>query len=475
MLLVNPGEAGVPFERIPPLGLAYIAASVEAAGLSVRIADLDVQDVDFDELLTRHQPRVVGVSGTTHTRHASFELARRAKRHSPDIITVYGGVHATFTSHETLAHVPDIDIVVRGEGELTMPELVAAAREGAVVLRGVAGVSFRERGDVVDNPDRPRIGDLDALGAPALHLLDMKKYHMPMAFLDVDGIAFISSRGCTARCVFCSASAMYGHQVTCHSPGYVVDSVSRLMDDYGYRGIRFFDSTFTLHRRHVEGICDEIVRRGLRFPWECEVRVGSVDLPLLQKMRAAGCYYVDFGVESASQRVLDHMRKAIRVEAAQQLLDWCEESGLKTKVFFSFGHIGETPSDVDATFRFIDRNRNRISTLACGAGVRIYPGTYLEEYARANGLIPAGFSWTGDFRDSRLADLSQDPTVPLLLQPALGLTELSSIRLRIVGEKLKGRRGAIRAVTRLASPGSWRKLWAAAKLLAKRTGRRRQR
>jgi len=468
LLLVNPGETGVPFERIPPLGLAYIAARVEAAGLSVKIADLDVQDVRFEDLLGQFQPRIVGISGTTHTRHASFGLARRAKHHNPEIVTVYGGVHATFTARETLAHVSEIDVVVRGEGEMTMPELASTTHGGAAALRRVAGVSFRDGGEIVENPGRPGTNDLDAIGAPALHLLPMDCYHMPMAFLGSDGIAFVSSRGCTARCVFCSASAMYDHHVSCHTPAYVVDSVTRLMSDYGYEGIRFFDSTFTLHRDHVEGICDEIDRRGLRFPWECEVRVGSVDRPLLEKMRAAGCYYVDFGVESGSQRVLDIMRKAIRVEAAQQLLDWCGEIGLRTKVFFSFGHIGETMADAEATFRFIDRNRARISTLACGAGIRIYPGTYLEDYARRNGLMPDGFSWTGDYRDSRLNDLSQDPTVPLLLQPGFGLTELSAIRLRIIGEKLKGWRGAVKAVSRIARPGSWKKLVAAGRLIVKR-------
>ncbi len=177
------------------------------------------------------------------------------------------------------------------------------------------------------------------------------------------------------------------------------------------------------------------------FPWECEIRVGTVDKELLIKMKEAGCYYVDFGIESASQKVLDLMRKGFKIEAGQELLDWCFEIGLKTKVFFSFGHIGETMADAEETFKFIEKNRSKISTLACGAGIRIYPGTYLETYARENGLLPTDFSWSAEYDDRYLGYLSQDRSVPLLIQPQLGYKELADIRLRIVGERFKGWKG----------------------------------
>jgi anaerobic magnesium-protoporphyrin IX monomethyl ester cyclase len=468
ILLVNPREKGTPFERIPPLGLAYIAARVEQAGFSVQIADLEIEDRAFETYLTEYEPRVVGISGTTHTRYQSFDIARKTRQFSQDTVTVYGGVHASFTGRDTLANVGEVDIVVRGEGEESTLQILQALKSGRSDLAKVAGITFRLDGNIVETGPPVRIMDIDVLPAPAWHLLDMKRYALRMEFLNRKGVAFISSRGCTNRCTFCSASAMYGHDVTCHSPRYVVDQVEHLMNSYGYEGIRFFDSTLTLQRPHVEGICDEIRHRGLSFPWECEIRVGSVDLALLRKMRDDGCYYVDFGVESASQHVLDTMHKGFRLEKAQELLDWCADLGLRTKVFFSIGHIGETMADVEQTFRFIAQNRAKISTLACGAGVRIYPGTYLETYARHNALLPADFSWSRVYTDPRMVDLSQDPTIPLLLQPQLGYKELSAIRLRVIGQRFKGWVGLKALLAKTVRTASWRKFLAAARLYIKR-------
>ena len=473
VLLVNPKQSGDPFERIPPLGLAYIAARLEQDGLSVRIADFEVEEGTLEDRLSGHSPRLVGISGTTHTRHESFGLVRRVKRFNPGITTVYGGVHATFTGPDTLRNVPEVDIVVRGEGEETMSDLVRACKAGSPDLARVPGITWRRNGEAVENPPRARVFDLDVLGSPAWHRLSMDRYALRLEFTDRRGVALVSSRGCPAKCVFCSASAMFGHRVSWHSPGYVASQVELLTKDYGYQGIRFFDSTFTIRRSHVEGVCDEIERRGLSFPWECEVRVGTVDRPLLERMQRAGCYYVDFGIESGSQRVLDRMGKGFLLPAGQELLDLCAALGVRTKVFFSLGHIGETMADVEDTFRFIDRNRSKISTMACGAGVRIYPGTYLEEYALANGLLPPGFSWSGRYSDSRLVELSQDPGVPLLVQPQLGYVELSRIRLRIIGQRFRGWRGAARLVQKLFRRSSYKRLGDALRLVGHRLfGRR---
>ncbi len=468
LLLVNPKERGTPFELIPPLGLAYIAAHARAGGFSVKLLDYEVEQQPLEKHLAELQPRVVGISGTTHTRYQSFDIARRVKCFSSEIRTVFGGVHASFTGRDTLAHVPDIDIVVRGEGEESMTVILRTLRTGPAELTRVPGLLFRQNRGIVETGPPVRIQHLDSLPGPAWDLLAMNRYALRMEFLNKRGIAFISSRGCTMQCTFCSASAMYGHDVTCHSAGYVLDQVQLLMDKYGYEGIRFFDSTITLRRPHIEGICAEIERRGLSFPWECEIRVGTVDLPLLERMQRAGCYYVDFGIESASQRVLDAMCKGFRLERAEELLGWCADLGLKTKVFFSMGHIAETMADVEQTFRFVEKHRKRISTLACGAGVRIYPGTHLETYAREHGLLPAGFSWSEEYSDPRLVDLSQDPSIPLLLQPELGVDELSAIRLRIIRQRFGGWAGVKTLLGKLFQRASWRKFGAAVRLYLRR-------
>lgn len=442
---------------MPPLGLAYLGAALERSGYSVRILDQEVtRNRSLTHYLAQWRPACVGISGTTHTRFESFALAGEVKRFDPGILVVYGGVHATFAARHTLEHNETIDIVVRGEGEETLVRVMSARRDRAA-FTDIPGISYRHGNDTKETPDAPRI-DLDTLAPPAYHLLDMDQYALKMGFVNKRGISVITSRGCLARCAFCSASRMYGHALTVRSPRAVVDDISLLIDRYGYEGIKVFDSTFTMKRSHVAGVCNEIMRRGLRFPWECEIRVGTVDRSLLEMMKSAGCYYVDVGIESGSQGILDRMHKGITVDQARTTLQLCHDAGLKVKAFFSIGHIGETMADAEETLAFIDEQRRNIDLIAAGVGVRLYPGTEVEDYARQNGLLPDGFSWSAPYRDRRLERLLQTPTVPILVQPGLAWDELESIGDRIYADRFRGIDGLWRGMSKLARWSSLKKL-----------------
>jgi anaerobic magnesium-protoporphyrin IX monomethyl ester cyclase len=440
VLLVNPKEEGAFFERMPPLGLAYIAGMLQSRGYSTRIVDFEVEKHPLPYWLDLFQPRHLGISGTSHTRFESFRLAREAKVYASEIVTIYGGVHATFTGVNTLRRIADIDYVVCGEGENTIVALLDKLGANQEPIQ-VCGICYRRGEDIVQTPPATRVIPLDGIPKPAYQLMNMEQYSVKMDFLGRRAISLLTSRGCYAKCSFCSASRMFGHEVTTHSASRMLDDVEFLFSNYGYDGLKIFDSTFTMKKEHVYQFCDEIANRKLNFPWECEIRIGTVDRRMLEKMRDAGCYYVNFGIESASQRVLDLMRKAIRVEQAVELLDLCRSVGLLTKVFFSFGHIGETMDDVARTFEFIDRHAGCISTLASGAGVRVYPGTYLEEYAFKNSLLPHDFEWSLPYDDPRLDNIMQTRSIPVLVQPQLGYDELESIALRIYSRKFRGLKG----------------------------------
>ena len=457
VLLVNPRETGGFFERMPPLGLAYIAANLEKHGHSVRVVDFDVDNTPLTKWLEKLQPQFLGISGTTHTRFESFRLAQEAKEYNREIITIYGGVHATFTSVDTLQTVRAIDFVVRGEGEQTMVSLINAARHRHP-LATVPGIAYRDGDEVRETEPAERIQDLDSLPKPAFHLLNMEEYALNMEFVNKKGISLITSRGCQARCVFCSASRMFDYRVTTHSAARVLDELEFLLDTYGFQGVKIFDSTFTMKRDHVSAFCAEVMRRQRAFPWECEIRVGTVDEPLLTQMRDAGCYYVNFGIESASEKVLNTMGKGFTVKQAHALIELCKKVGVKTKIFFSYGHIGETMDDVQQTFDFIARHENNITTVASGAGIRIYPGTYLEEYARMHGLLPANFRWSLPYDEPRLAGILQARSVPLLIQPQLGYAELEEIALRIYSKRFAGWTGIRRGMRKVTDPEKLKKL-----------------
>jgi anaerobic magnesium-protoporphyrin IX monomethyl ester cyclase len=454
------------FEKMPPLGMLWIAGELRKAGHGVMFYDQQVDERPLEAVVPGLRPRLVLVGGTTHSRFASFALARAVKHLAPEATVVYGGPHAAFTAHDTLAHVPEVDIIVHGEGEATSLELADWALRGEgrwEDLPRIRGISYRDGGAIVRTPARPPIADLDALGAPARDLVPMDRYAMQMDYLQKPGTSIISARGCPILCSFCSASAMFGLTYRPRTPARVVDEIEELLAHTGAEGIKIFDSTFTLSRRHTEGFCDEVTRRGLRFPWECEIRVGSVDKELLAKMQAAGCYYVDIGVESGSQRVLDEcVRKKIDLGRAEETLRWTRELGLLTKVFFTSGHPGETYAEGLATRDFIWRNRRNIRLQAYQAGIKVYPGTYVAEYAEQHGLLPEGFRWSAPYvnLDNR-ALFRQPDNVPLLLQPQLGLKELRRLRLWFIAMRMSSPRFAwekIRAILRGRALGEYARI-----------------
>ena len=444
ILLLHTSDSTREFGGMPPLGLYWIASFLEARGYPVDVIDMQVSHVGLAEILQSSKPRVVGLSGTTHTRFQLFELAQKIKQYDPAISIIFGGPHATFTADDTLTHVPSIDVVVRGEGEFTSLALVDRILRGLKPHGSIRGISYRQDGRIVHTPDAARITDLDALPFPKRPEADMKRYDLKMDFLDVKGSSIITSRGCPIGCSFCSASIMFGKTVSYRSAVSVVDEIEMLAKDFGFEGIKIFDSTFTIRKSHVESICRELLRRRLHVTWECEVRVNTVTKDLLKLMRQSGCYYVSFGVESGSDSVLKEMHKNITTDQAAVVLRWTRELGMKSRVFFTFGHIGETLHDAELTFRFMETHRGFIDTVASSVGIRIYPGTAVEMHARAIGSLTKSFSWSLPFNDSRARTLGSDPAVPILTQQQLGWDELKALERRLVWFWMKDLKSSLR-------------------------------
>jgi anaerobic magnesium-protoporphyrin IX monomethyl ester cyclase len=476
ILAVHPRDPDLRyFERMPPLGMLWVGGELIRAGHGVEFIDQQVDAREPAQVAEELRPSLALIGGTSHSRFASFEIASHIKELSPQTVVVYGGPHATFTADDTLQNIPAIDIIVRGEGEESCRELADWADAGGRVenLVRIKGISYRDNRGIVHNPPRPAIKDLDALGAPARELVPIPRYDMKMDYLDdVPGASVMTARGCPIGCTFCSASAMFGHSYRPRSPQAVIDEVEDLISNYGAAGIKIFDSTFTLSRPHVERFCAELTSRGIDVPWECEIRVDNVDKELLAKMQEAGCYYVDVGVESGSQRVLDEcVRKKITLEAAEEVLKWTKELGLLTKAFFTLGHPGETYEEAKETNRFVRRNRKYIRISAYHAGVKIYPGTYVEKYAWENGLMPAGFRWSAPYVNEGQRKLFRAPdNIPILLQPGMGLDELRRLRVGFILMRLSSPRFAVEKVRAIFKAGAVGKYF---KIIARGAFRRR--
>ncbi|MDI6792744.1 MAG: radical SAM protein [bacterium] len=444
---------------MPPVGLLCLAAILEREGYAVKVVDLDCENIDIKGLIEEQQPKIVCITGTTPTRFQSFELAHICKTVDSSIVTGYGGPHATFTAEEILADVPDMDVIVRNEGDQTVVDLAKAVIDRRMRLDDVLGISYRKGSNIQHNHNRPRIQDLDLLPFPARHLVKMSNYDLKMDFLDVPGTYIMTSRGCPMKCSFCSAKMIWGSQYTKRSAKNVADEIEMLFNKYNVAGIKIFDSTLTIDRGHVESLCDEFMRRGFDFPWECEIRVNTMDRSLLEKMKKAGCYYVDFGVESASPKVLKLMRKGITLEQVENVLNWTSELGIYTKVFFTYGHIGETWEDVQMTKRFIKEHQEKISLVGGGVGIQIYPGTLVEQYAREKGYLPPDFSWTKPYYNEENEFLSSPPNTPLLCQPQMGFPEFRRLRSEHLSKNLFSPGAIWRKIKQLRSPSAVKQNW----------------
>ncbi len=382
---------------MPSLGVGYLASSLEQEEHQVHIIDAHVEKLSWRRLrerLRKISPSLVGFSFTTENRFEAFRLIEQVKRAFPKVITIAGGPHVTSTATDTLANLPALDLVVRGEGEATMVEL-AQCLEEEKDYSGVLGLSYRRNGEVKNNSPRLFIEHLDSLPFPAWHLMPWHRYNF---IIEVPGRGkvqhanIITSRGCPFSCNFCATPSNWGRRFRARSAENVLQEIKQLVTNYGVKGIWFFDDTFTTNRQRVWDICQGLIDEKLDLSWFSEIRVDTVDKELLQKMKESGCYCVAFGVESGSQRILDQViSKKISLQQVKEVTRWCDEVGIKTNPFFIFSHPEETEEDIEQTMEMM-RNWPPNSYISLSL-LHIYPGTRLEATAKEKGILPSDFSW----------------------------------------------------------------------------------
>lgn len=332
----------------PPLGLCCVAAAFEAAGCEVRILDYIVSQYTPTKLqaeVERFSPDIVGTNSVTLNFHRAAEILQTVKEMDDSITTVMGGPHVSFDFHQTLQRYPGIDLIVVGEGEETIRELVPVAADRDAWPR-VRGIAFAANGAVHYTGKREFISDLDALPLPARHLLPLSRYQA-MGF----PISLITSRGCPNQCIFCQGCHMVGSRVRNRSPERVVDEIEAILS-YGFQRINFADDFFTVNKKRVGRICSEIRRRGLSFGWSAFARADSVDRDLLCTLKEAGCDALLFGIESGNQEMLDRVGKQIRLKRIQEAVADARAAGMNIFGSFIAGLPGETLDTLRETHAF---------------------------------------------------------------------------------------------------------------------------
>ncbi len=381
--LINPNANVEVVKRLdistPPLGLAYLASSLRKEGFKVKIIDDLVENLSFGDLIKKIKDSfIVGITSTTPTFNAALNYAKRIKQALPNIFVILGGVHVTFKPHEALKYA---DAVCLGEGEETMVE-VAERVEAGKSLEGVRGIIYKENNKIYENERRGFIEDLDSLPFPAYDLLPLEKY--TILGKKLEHFPIMSSRGCPFGCRYCSSSLFMGRKFRARSPENVVDEIEWLVNDFNAKHISFGDDTFTLSKRRVFEICDEIKKRKLDVEWSCSSRVDTIDKEMLMKMKEAGCSMIYFGVESASEEVLKYYRKKINLDKVKKAVELAKKVGIATVCSFIIGAPIEKKNDIKKTLKFslkLDPDYAQYSILTP------YPGTEIYEEAKKKGLL----------------------------------------------------------------------------------------
>ncbi len=339
----------------PPLGLLYLSAYLRRVGF-----DVDVFDSTFstgEALRTRLVAEPCGVLGiytNLLTRRRVLDIVAEAKAHG--WMVGLGGPESANYPAEYLRR--GADVVVIGEGEETLAELLPVLRDrGPRELHGVAGTAFRdEEGQVVTNPARPQISDLDSLPWPDRDRIDIAKYvDIWREHHGIGSVNLMTARGCPYRCHWCS-HAVFGF--THRRRGYVdcADELEHINETYRPDQVWYADDVFTIHHRWLFNYAAELKRRGLRIPFETISRADRMMKDeVLQTLAEMGCWRIWIGAESGSQRVLDAMERGVTVEQVQSATRAAKRHGIAVGMFLMWGYEGETLEDIEATIEHVKK------------------------------------------------------------------------------------------------------------------------
>ena len=430
ILFLTPQNKYRNYGDVPPLGVLSVASFLSKKGISVKIVDLTLGEAKTKDLLLKYSPKIVCLEDTyissTETRLECFKLAQEIKKHNSEIIVVYQGIHATFTAEDTLSHISEIDVIVKGESEQTIYELLQHALRNDLKLKNIAGLAFRNSGKITHTSIRTRLKEIDDVEMDYA-LLELSKYS---PYCDCDptkAVAMVATRGCWARCNFCAPTHMWAAHYGQRPIKNVVDEMEFLVSNYDFEGIKFQDLSLTLNKRYVGELCSEISKRNFDVKWTCRSRADVMSKELLQTMKSAGCYKVAFGLETASPRLQGTVNKGVTLDHVKAALKNMDNLGMHTKLFFIYGLPTETYNEALMTYRFIRSNIKSIHDLCSSVGT-VYPGTYMEMFARENGLLPKDFSWSEPFQNKLYwEDFHTNPTVPRLIQPQLNHEQLKNV------------------------------------------------
>ncbi|MGD8506881.1 MAG: radical SAM protein [Candidatus Bathyarchaeota archaeon] len=379
----------------PPFGIIQLAAYLEreVADAEIEVVDCTAQQLGWSEIRRKVEsfnPDVVAVSAFAACNvYSVLRTLEITKSVNPGVLTVTGGQHLTATAQESLEKYPEIDVIVRGEGEETLAELVKKSTK-KFQLSKISGLSFRHNGEVIHNKPRPLIKDLNSLPYPGYHFVKdlVRKYHFAaMAGRNAPYALIEGSRGCSHKCTFCTQWRHWGGVQRLKKPERVADEVEFCYNNYDSRFIWLTDDDFGSGSR-ADCFADEILKRELRddlmlfFQWRCDDVIKNEKI--LSKLRRAGLYWVMMGVESPRSSTLESFRKGIDAEQAIKAVKILKENDIFCHAMFV---IGDRKDTIESMAQLREFANELDPDFAIFTALTPFPGTEIYEEAMRKGWI----------------------------------------------------------------------------------------
>ena len=389
------------FKCIPDIGQGYLATIARAGGHEVRLLDCLLERYDyrnFQQYVKDYQPDVVGIKVYSCDIANVDKMLRMAREAVPVTVTVIGGPHPSCELPDRLfEQFPELDYAFAGEAELGFLPFLERIESHETDMTDIPGLVWRYTDGTVRANPKGRVDDLDSLAFPAWDLIDPRRYKWGYSFATskFPAAPMVMTRGCPYSCTFCSSHLISGKRVRKRSIDNIVEEINLLKRDFGVRSIDIADENFALDRGFVGAFCERLLSDNIAIAWNCPhgVRIDNLDEEIVRLMARSGCFNLSVGVESGSQRVLDSIKKGVKVEDVIEKVRMIKRvSRMKLQGYFVVGFPAETPEDIEATIK-----------LACSlpfdmvtfCPLRITPGTEIYDELLAAGKRAADLDYQG--------------------------------------------------------------------------------
>ena len=390
----------------PSLGLYYLRQYSIAQDSELNIKVLNLALYSFDDgihAVLNEKPDVIGISCFTDRRALVFNFIKKIKELQPKIISVIGGGHATALSAQILKNYSFIDFIARGEGEITFFELLQTLKNKTENFSKINGLSFRQNNNIIINPERIPVLDLDIFPYPQYNELPgktIKFTHYDGRYLfngknisELKTMSIITSRGCPFKCTYCSTTAFWGRKPRYRSAENVIGEIEYLYKIHNVEFINIIDDAFTINRKRAIEICDAIIKKHIKICWICETNVKTIDDELIKKMGEAGCFAINYGVESGSPAILANIKKNISQEEIINAINLAKKYNILADIFLMVGNQGENDKTINETISILKRAKPSSG----GWGIlTVFPDTELYKHCKETGYISDEF-WLSDY------------------------------------------------------------------------------